>query len=44
MWWYERVFVPMALRLGKERRLSPGLIDTRDVDEILLVGRRGGGR
>jgi SAM-dependent methyltransferase len=41
MWWYDRVFVPMALRLGKELRLVPGLIDTRDVDEILLVCRKG---
>jgi hypothetical protein len=29
MGWYNQVFVPMALRLGKELRLLPGLIDCR---------------
>ncbi len=40
MWWYNRVFMPLGLRFQKELQLSPGMIPTDDVDEVLLVCRR----
>jgi SAM-dependent methyltransferase len=42
MWWYNRAFAHVSLRLQKPLQLSTGLIDTDDVDEVLLVVRRGG--
>lgn len=42
LWWYNRLFMPIGLRLQKELRLSPGMIATEAVDEVLLVCRRGG--
>jgi len=39
MWWYNRAFMPLGLRLQKELALSPGMIDLAEVDEILLVCR-----
>ncbi len=40
MWWYNRAFMPLGLRLQKELLLVPGMIPTAEVDEILLVCRR----
>jgi SAM-dependent methyltransferase len=41
MWWYNRVFVPLALRFQKELQLAPGMIAADGVDEVLLVCRTG---
>jgi SAM-dependent methyltransferase len=41
MWWYNRAFMPLGLRFQKELQFAPGMIATDDVDEILLVCRRG---
>ncbi len=43
MWWYNRVFMPLAVRFGKRLVFSPGMIDTQKVDEILLVCRKEAG-
>ena len=40
IWWYARVFMPLAVRFQKKLRLAPGVIATDGVDEILLVCRR----
>ena len=40
MWWYNRAFMPLGLRLQKDLLLVPGMIPTAEVDEILLVCRR----
>lgn len=40
MWWYNRVFMPLGLRFQKELHLTPGMIPTDGVDEVLLVCRR----
>jgi SAM-dependent methyltransferase len=40
MWWYNRVFMPIGLRLQKPLRWQSGLIDDADVDTVLLVARR----
>jgi SAM-dependent methyltransferase len=40
MWWYNRAFMQLGLRFQKELRLTPGMIATDHVDEILLVCRR----
>ncbi len=40
MWWYNRVMMPLALRFEKKLALAPGMIDTENVDEVLLVCRR----
>jgi len=41
MWWYNRALMPLGLWNQKELRLFNGLIDTHEVDEILLVCRAG---
>lgn len=41
MRWYNRVFMPLGLRLQKPLRWADGMIDARGVDEVLLVCRRG---
>lgn len=41
LWWYNRLFMPVALRMQRELRLHPGMIATDEVDEVLLVCRRG---
>jgi SAM-dependent methyltransferase len=46
MWWYNRVFMPLGVRFQKALQLSPGMIATEGVDEVLLVCRKqvaGGG-
>jgi SAM-dependent methyltransferase len=40
MWWYNRVFVQLALRFQKPLRLAPGMTGLEGADEILLVCRR----
>jgi SAM-dependent methyltransferase len=40
MWWYNRAFMPLGLRLQKPLKLEPGMIATDAVDEVLLVCRR----
>jgi len=41
LWWYNRVFMPMGLRLQKKLEFGAGLIATRAVDEILMICRKG---
>ena len=40
MWWYNRVLMPLALRYGKELAVVPGITQTEEVDELLLVCRK----
>jgi SAM-dependent methyltransferase len=40
MRWYNRLFMPLALRFQKKLRLEPGLINLDKVDEIILVCRK----
>ncbi len=42
MWWYNRVVMPLGVRFQKKLALYPGMIDTRKVDEIMLVCRKQG--
>jgi SAM-dependent methyltransferase len=42
MWWYNRVIMPLALRYGRELAVVPGIVETEEVDEILLVCRKNG--
>jgi SAM-dependent methyltransferase len=37
MWWYNRALMPLGLWFQKELDLTPGMIATDEVDEILLV-------
>lgn len=37
MWWYNRVFMPLGVLFQSRLAFSSGMIDTRDVDEIILV-------
>jgi len=41
MWWYNRAFMPIALRFQKPLELVDGMLPTDSVDEILLVCRKG---
>lgn len=40
MWWYNRVFMPLALRFSKKLPMVQGLLDMEKADEVLLVCRR----
>ena len=40
MWWYNRVMMPLAVRFEKKLALTAGMVDTEQVDEVLLVCRR----
>jgi SAM-dependent methyltransferase len=40
IWWYNRVMMPLALRLQRPLRFQAGMIQTNPIDEILLVCRR----
>jgi len=40
MWWYNRVFMRVALWSQEELSFSPGLLPTAGVDEVFLVCRR----
>ena len=42
MWWYNRVFMPLGVRFQKRLAFAAGLIDTENVDEVLLVCRKQG--
>jgi len=42
MRWYNRLFLPLGLRLQKPLAWASGLTDVAKVDELLLVCRRGG--
>jgi hypothetical protein len=37
MWWYNRVFMPLAVRFQKPLKLVEGLIADESVDEVLVV-------
>lgn len=40
MWVYNRVLMPLAIHFQKKLELRPGMIDTKDVDTVLLVCRK----
>jgi hypothetical protein len=40
LWWYNKAFMPLGLRLQKHLQLLPGMVGTDGVDEVLLVCRR----
>ena len=40
MWWYNRVFMKLGLRMQEALQIAPGMIPTDAVEEILLVCRR----
>jgi SAM-dependent methyltransferase len=40
LWCYNKLFMPLGVRFQRKLSLAPGLIDTTDVDEVLLVCRR----
>lgn len=40
MWWYNRVFMPLGVRMQKPLRLATGMLPTEGVDEIFLVCRK----
>ena len=40
MWWYNKVFMKLGLRMQSALEVYPGIIPTDAVDEILLVCRR----
>jgi SAM-dependent methyltransferase len=42
LWWYNHVMMPLGLHFQKTLALSPGMIDTEQVGEILLVCRKRG--
>jgi len=39
IWWYNNVIMPLAVRFERKLDLTPGLVDLRRADEILLVCR-----
>jgi SAM-dependent methyltransferase len=41
LWWYNRAFMPLGLRLQKPLDFHSGMMATDDVDEILMVCRKG---
>jgi len=42
IWWYNHVFMPLALRFERKLVLTRGLVDLERADEILLVCRLAG--
>jgi SAM-dependent methyltransferase len=40
LWWYNRVFMPLGLRFQKPLAFGAGLIETADVDEVLMICRK----
>jgi SAM-dependent methyltransferase len=40
LWWYNRAFMPLGLRLQKELDFHAGMLETDAVDEILMICRR----
>jgi hypothetical protein len=41
LWWYNCAFMPLGLRFQKKLEFHSGMIGTDDVDEILMVCRKG---
>jgi len=39
MWWYNRVFMPLAVRFQRPLTFVDGLIDDEQVDEVLVICR-----
>jgi len=42
MWWYSYVFMPLGVRFQKKLALSPNMINTEMVSEVMLVCRKDG--
>ena len=42
IWWYDRVFLRIAALFQPRLKLTPGMMDLTDVDEVLLACRRTG--
>jgi SAM-dependent methyltransferase len=42
MWWYNRVIMPIGMRMQPTLQWQPGLIDDAGVDTVLVVCRRDG--
>ena len=40
LWWYNRAFMPLGLRFQKQLAFGAGMIDTDQLDEVLLVCRK----
>ena len=40
MWWYNHVFMPLEVRFQKKLLLAEGMIDSDDVDEVILLCRK----
>jgi SAM-dependent methyltransferase len=40
MWWYNRVIMPLGIKLQKELAFASGIVATDEVDEILIVCRK----
>jgi SAM-dependent methyltransferase len=40
MWWYNHVLMPLGVRFQKKLTFTPGLVDTTDVGEVLVVCRK----
>jgi SAM-dependent methyltransferase len=40
MWWYNRLFMPLALRFQSTLAFVPGMVEAEDVDEALLLCRK----
>jgi len=40
LWWYNHAIMPLGLRFQRALQLTPGMIATDGVDEVLLVCRR----
>lgn len=40
MWWYNRVFMPLGVRFQKKLALVPGMIESAEVAEIILLCRK----
>jgi SAM-dependent methyltransferase len=42
IWWYDRVFLRLGALFQRRLRLTPGMMDVTDVDEVLLACRKSG--
>ncbi len=43
MWWYNHLLMPVALRFARKLVVCDGIVDPQNVDELLLVCRKGAG-
>ena len=41
MWWYNRVFMPIGMRMQKPLDFAPKLIEDPEVGEVILIASRG---